>query len=62
VYGHDRGGSKCSPLSDINEGNVRELAVARTFHSGGIYDPKSHGGKQSAFEYTRLFIPDKLRS
>jgi glucose dehydrogenase len=62
VHGHDSGGSKYFPLSDINEGNRKELAVARTFHSGGIYDPKSHAGKQSAVERTPLFIPDKWRS
>lgn len=60
VYGHDSGGTKYSALSDINKGNVKTLDVVWTFHSGDIYDPKGHGGKQSAFECTPLFIDGTL--
>ncbi len=60
VYGHDPGGTKYSPLSDINKGNVKKLSMAWTFHSGDIYDPNGHGGKQSAFECTPLFIDGTL--
>jgi quinoprotein glucose dehydrogenase len=56
VYGNDPGGAKYSPLTDITKGNVKELEVAWTFHSGDIYEPKGRGGKQSAFECTPLFI------
>src|SRR5262249_32367164 len=60
AYAHDAGGTKYSPLSIINKGNVKRLDVVWTFHSGDIYDPKGSGGKQSAFECTPLFTDAPL--
>ncbi|HUK15114.1 MAG TPA: pyrroloquinoline quinone-dependent dehydrogenase, partial [Bryobacteraceae bacterium] len=56
VYGHDSGGTKYSPLSQINRRNVQRLEVAWTFHTGDMYDPHGRGGKMSAFECTPLFV------
>ncbi len=60
VYGHDAGGSKYSPLDQINRRNVTRLQVAWTFHTGDMYDPQGKGGKKSAFESTPLFIDGVL--
>jgi quinoprotein glucose dehydrogenase len=60
VYGHDSGGTKYSPLDQINRQNVARLQVAWTFHTGDMYDPKGRAGKKSAFESTPLFIDGAL--
>ena len=60
VYGHDSGGTKYSPLDQINRQNVTRLQAAWTFHTGDMYDPKGRGGKKSAFESTPLFIDGVL--
>ncbi|HLY17065.1 MAG TPA: pyrroloquinoline quinone-dependent dehydrogenase [Bryobacteraceae bacterium] len=60
VYGHDSGGTKYSPLDQINRRNVKNLQVAWTFHTGDMYDPKGHGGKVTAFECTPLYIDGVL--
>src|SRR5437879_11264210 len=39
-YGHDAGGMRYSPLTQINRENVSQLKVAWTFHTGDI----SEGG------------------
>lgn len=45
-YGHDAGGMRYSPLTQINRENVAQLKVVWTFHTGdvseggGAYDPK----------------------
>ncbi len=59
VYGHDAGGTKYSPLADINRANVGKLQVAWTFHAGDMYVPKKYG-RASAFETTPLFIDGVL--
>lgn len=60
VYGHDPGGTKYSPLAQIDRKNVSSLRAAWTFHTGDMYDPKGHGGKKSAFESTPLFVNGTL--
>src|SRR5215470_2466096 len=53
-YGHDAGGMRYSPLTQINRDNVAQLRVAWTFHTGDV----SEGGgrrKRSGFETTPLF-------
>ena len=60
VYGHDAGGTKYSPLNQINRKNVANLREAWTFHTGDMYDPKGHGGKKSAFESTPIYIDGVL--
>ena len=53
-YGHDAGGMRYSPLTQINRDNVAQLRVAWTSHTGDV----SEGGgrrKRSGFETTPLF-------
>lgn len=59
VYGHDPGGSKYSPLAQINRKNVQTLKVAWTYHTGDMYKP-ADGGRQSALETTPIFVDGKL--
>jgi glucose dehydrogenase len=37
-YGGDLGGTKYSPLAQINRQNVKDLKVARTYHTGDVSD------------------------
>jgi quinoprotein glucose dehydrogenase len=55
VYGHDAGGMRYSPLTQITRENVSSLAVAWTFHTGDIADGKD-GGPRSGFETTPLVV------
>ncbi|HXY25117.1 MAG TPA: pyrroloquinoline quinone-dependent dehydrogenase [Candidatus Acidoferrum sp.] len=58
-YGHDAGGMRFSPLTQINRENVASLKVAWTFHTGDL----SEGGgrrKRSGFETTPLFVDGTL--
>jgi len=58
-YGHDAGGTRYSPLTQINRENVAQLKVAWTFRSGDI----SEGGgqrKRSGFETTPLLVDGTL--
>lgn len=58
-YGHDAGGMRFSPLTQINRGNVATLKVAWTFHTG---DVSELGGrrKRSGFETTPLLVDGTL--
>ncbi len=58
-YGHDAGGMRYSPLSQINRENVAQLKIAWTFHTGDISDGKGRS-KRSGFETTPLVIGDTL--
>ena len=58
-YGHDAGGLRYSPLTQINRENVAKLKVAWTFHTGDM----SEGGgdrKRSGFESTPLVVDATL--
>ena len=58
-YGHDAGGMRYSPLTQINRDNVTQLKVAWTFHTGDISD--GHGDrKRSGFESTPLLVDGTL--
>jgi quinoprotein glucose dehydrogenase len=58
-YGHDAGGMRYSPLTQINRDNVAQLKVAWTFHTGDISD--GHGDrKRSGFESTPLLVDGTL--
>jgi quinoprotein glucose dehydrogenase len=59
VYGHDPGGMRYSPLTEINRHNVSRLRVAWTFHSGDISDG-SGGRQRSGFECTPLLVGGTL--
>lgn len=54
-YGADAGGTKYSPLEEINRENVKDLKVAWTFHTGDISDGSEYAAR-SAFECTPLVV------
>ena len=59
VYGHDPGGMRYSPLKEINRGNVSQLQVAWTFHTGDISDGSNDRGR-SGFECTPILVDGTL--
>src|SRR5205807_4433637 len=58
-YGHDAGGTRYSPLAQINRENVSKLKVAWTFHTGDISDG-SQGRRRSGFENTPIMTGGTL--
>jgi quinoprotein glucose dehydrogenase len=58
-YGGDAGGSRFSPLTEINRENVQELRVAWTYHTGDVSDGTKHPLK-SAFEATPILVDGTL--
>ncbi|HEV2196317.1 MAG TPA: hypothetical protein VGR55_12110 [Candidatus Acidoferrum sp.] len=58
-YGHDAGGMRFSPLSQINRENVAQLKVAWTFHTGDISEARGRR-KRSGFETTPLLVDGTL--
>jgi glucose dehydrogenase len=52
-YGNDLGGTKYSPLDQINRENVKALAVAWTYHTGDVSDGSVYLVR-SSFECTPL--------
>jgi len=58
-YGHDAGGMRYSPLTEINKENVSQLKVAWVFHTGDVSDG-SHDSKRSGFETTPLVVDGTL--
>src|SRR5262249_6542084 len=54
-YGGDLGGSKYSPLNQINRENVNQLKVAWTYHTGDISDGSIYATR-SSFECTPLVV------
>ena len=52
-YGGDAGGSRYSPLTQINRTNVAQLKVAWEYHTGDLSDG-SGGRRVSAFETTPI--------
>jgi quinoprotein glucose dehydrogenase len=52
-YGGDAGGSRYSPLTQINRGNVSQLQVAWEYHTGDVSDG-SGGRASSEFETTPI--------
>ncbi len=58
-YGHDAGGTRYSPLAQINRENVATLKVAWTFHVGDISDG-SEGKKRSGLETTPILVGGTL--
>ncbi|MCU1259461.1 MAG: Pyrrolo-quinoline quinone beta-propeller repeat-containing protein, partial [Bryobacterales bacterium] len=59
AYGRDPGGTKFSPLKQINRDNVNKLQAAWTFRTGDMFDPKKVH-KQPAHEATPLFVDETL--
>jgi len=58
-YGHDAGGTRYSPLTQINRENVKNLKVAWTFHTGDISDGKGRP-KRSGLETTPILVDGTL--
>ncbi len=58
-YGHDAGGMRFSPLTQINRENVAKLKVAWIFHSGDISE-ESRDRKRSGFETTPILVDGTL--
>jgi quinoprotein glucose dehydrogenase len=59
AYGRDPGGSRYSPLGQINRSNVQKLHVAWTYRTGE--DPgKSVVGNKAAFEATPIMVDGTL--
>jgi len=58
-YGHDAGGMRYSPLTQIARDNVARLKVAWTFHTGDISDGHN-GQKRSGFETTPIVVDGTL--
>jgi quinoprotein glucose dehydrogenase len=59
AYGHDAGGTRYSPLTQINRDNVTKLQVAWTFHVEDISDG-SDGRKRTGLETTPILIDGTL--
>ena len=58
-YGHDAGGTRYSPLTQINRENVAKLQVAWTFHTGDISDGSGRP-KRSGLETTPILVDGVL--
>jgi quinoprotein glucose dehydrogenase len=58
-YGNDPGGSRYSPLREINVRSVSRLKIAWTYHTGDVSDG-SENPSRSAFECTPLVIDGVL--
>src|ERR1700684_1120194 len=58
-YGHDAGGMRYSPLTQINRDNVSKLKVAWVFHTGEVQE-SSGDKKRSGFETTPILVDDTL--
>ena len=54
-YGGDLGGTKYSPLAQINRQNVRNLKVAWTYHTGDVSDGTTYSVR-STFECSPLVV------
>jgi quinoprotein glucose dehydrogenase len=59
-YGHDAGGTRYSPLTQINRENVAKLKVAWTFHVGDISGGNGSGKKRSGLETTPILVDRTL--
>jgi quinoprotein glucose dehydrogenase len=58
-YGHDAGGTRYSPLAQINRQNVSQLKVAWVFHTGDISDGTGVR-KRSGLETTPILVDGTL--
>jgi quinoprotein glucose dehydrogenase len=59
AYGHDAGGTRYSPLTQITRDNVANLKVAWTFHVEDLSDGKD-GRRRSSLETTPILIDGTL--
>ena len=59
VYGRDPGGSRYSPLRDIDRGNAGSLRVAWVYHTGAL-QPETPNNRKAAFEATPILFEGNL--
>ena len=59
AYGHDAGGSRYSPLSQINRNNVNKLRAVWTYRTGDVADG-SRTAETSQFEATPITVEGTL--
>lgn len=59
AYGRDPGGSRYSPLAQINRDNVKNLKVAWSYRTGAA-DVKGRSAHNAAFEATPIFVDGTL--
>ena len=59
AYGRDPGGSRYSPLTQINRDDVKNLKVAWTYRTGAA-DVKGRSAHNAAFEATPIFVNGTL--
>jgi quinoprotein glucose dehydrogenase len=58
-YGGDHGGSRFSPLAQINRTNVQQLKIAWIYHTGDVSDGANHP-RRSGFETTPIMVDGTL--
>ncbi len=59
VYGRDTGGSRYSPLAQINRDNVSHLEIAWEYHTGDFSDG-SDGRQKTSFQATPIMVAGVL--
>ncbi|MCG8591624.1 MAG: pyrroloquinoline quinone-dependent dehydrogenase [Proteobacteria bacterium] len=59
-YGNDPGGTRYSPLADIDGANVRCLEEAWTYHTGDLPDSRGEHASSLASEVTPVLVDDTL--
>src|ERR1051325_484733 len=59
AYGHDPGGSRYSPLTQVNRENVKSLRAIWTYRTGDI-NIKARSAGNAAFEDTPIFVDETL--
>lgn len=59
AYGRDAGGSRFSPLDQINRANVGQLKIAWTYRTGAE-EVKAAGARNAAFEATPILVDGTL--
>lgn len=59
AYGRDAGGSRYSPLAQINRENIKSLKIAWTYRTGAA-DVKAASARSAAFEATPILVDGAL--
>ena len=59
AYGRDGGGTRYSPLAQINRGNVKNLKIAWQYQTGAASE-KGETARKSAFEATPILVDGTL--
>jgi quinoprotein glucose dehydrogenase len=60
AYGADHGGTRHSPLTQIDASNVSHLEVAWTYRSGDVEDGSDASLPRSSFQNTPILVDDTL--